>query len=55
VSDIIGDDNGIDSLHDAKKVLVFVNLHRPTEEEKVCATLLVIEALMAWHELSEHG
>lgn len=54
VSDIIGDEHGIDSRYDATKVLKFVYSHHPTEEERVCATLLVFEALMAWHELNEH-
>jgi hypothetical protein len=55
VHTIIGDEHGIDSVDDAKKVLKFVYSHHPTDEEKICTTLLVFEALMAWHELNEHS
>lgn len=51
---VIGDEHGIDSAHDAKKTLAFVFEHRPSCEEKACAILSVVEALMAWHELNEH-
>jgi hypothetical protein len=54
VSDVIGDEHGIDSYHDAKKVLTYVLEHNATGEEKACAILSLMEALMAWHELSEH-
>lgn len=52
--DVVGDENGIDSFHDAKKVLTFIFRHQPTCEEKACAILSVTEALQATHELSEH-
>lgn len=55
VHDLVGDDNGIDSTHDAKAVLAFIFRHRPTCEEKACGIIAVMEALQASHELHEHG
>ena len=54
--DLVGDDNGVDSFADAKKVLAFVYDHRhnASHEEMACATLSVVEALQASHELKEH-
>lgn len=55
--DLVGDDNGIDSYHDAKKVLAFVyeRHHHATADEMACATLSVVEALQSLHELHEHA
>lgn len=55
INDVIGDERGVDSFADAKKVLSHVLIHHPSAEEKACAFLSVVEALMAWHELNEHG
>lgn len=56
VEDIVEDENGVDSYCDAKKVLAFVYDHRhsATPEDMACATLSVVEALQALHELKEH-
>ena len=53
--DLVGDDNGIDSYHDAKKVLAFVLECQTTAGEKACAILSVMECLIALHELHEHA
>lgn len=54
LSNVIGDEDGIDSYCDAKKALAFVFAHHPSFEEKACAILSTMQALMAWHELNEH-
>lgn len=54
LSDVIGDGDGIDSYDDAVKTLAFVFSHRPSTEEKACAVISAVQALMAWHELNEH-
>ena len=55
VEDIVGDDDGIDTYADAKKVLAHAWRCADTNEEKACATLSVMEALQAVHELKEHS
>ena len=54
VSDIVGDDEGIDSYADAKKVLTHSLRCAENCEEEACAILSVGEALHALHELREH-
>jgi hypothetical protein len=53
----VGDENGIDSYADAKKVLacIYNRRHCATPEEMACGTLSVVEALQAVHELKEHS
>lgn len=55
VHHLVGDDNGIDSYDDAKKVLAFVLECQTTAGEKACAILSVMECLIALHELHEHA
>lgn len=54
LDDVVGDENGIDSFHDAKRVLTYVLDHCPTAEEKACAILSVGESLAACHEIREN-
>lgn len=55
VADIVGDDDGIDSYSDAKKVLTHALRCADTREDEACAILSVCEALTALHELHEHS
>lgn len=55
VADIVGDDNGIDSYVDAKKVLSYSMKCAESSDERACAVLSVSEALFALHELKEHS
>ncbi|MGN0844554.1 MAG: hypothetical protein ACI4QT_04955 [Kiritimatiellia bacterium] len=55
LDEIIGDDNGIDSYHDAKRVLAYVLDHCPSADEKACAILSVVESLAACHEIHEQN
>ena len=55
VADIVGDENGIDSYVDAKKILAHALRRADNCEEKACAIISVVEALYALHELREHS
>ena len=54
VSDIVGDDNGIDDEKDAKDVLAYVLGHGDCSE-KACAILASCAWIQAMHELAEHA
>lgn len=53
ISDIVGDDNGIDDRKDVEKVLAYVLKHGDACE-KSRAMLASFELVQAWHELHEH-
>lgn len=55
VAGIVGDDDGIDSFADAKKVLSHALRCADSHDEEACAVLSVAEALFALHELREHS
>lgn len=55
VADIVGDDNGIDSVHDAKEVLAHALRCADDCREKACAIISACECVHALHELHEHG
>lgn len=54
VSDIVGDDNGIDDEKDVRAVLAYVLGHGDCSE-KACALLSSCAWIQAMHELAEHG
>lgn len=53
VSDVIGDDDGIDDRRDVEKVLAHVLLHG-NSDDRARGALAAFELVQAWHELSEH-
>lgn len=55
VGEILGDDDGITNVADAKCVLAFILRHNPCAEEEACAIMSCFEAVQAVHELSEHS